>query len=317
MNTFERCCQKAFDYQIRHNEVYKAYVEAIGIRPAAYVLRSLEDIPFLPIEFFKSHKVYAAETEPRLIFHSSATASMRHSSHYVAYSRIYEKSLSKAFRLFYGKSSDYCILGLLPHYLERPGSSLVYMVQYLMKESGHPSCGFFLYDYPALAARLRTLAARGQKTLLIGLSAALLDMAGQYRIDFPSLTIIETGGMKKQGKELSREALHTGIAQGFPSSAIASEYGMAELLSQAYTRGEGALFFTPPWMRVLVRDSQDPFVFLPAGEAGGLNIIDLANMYSCPFIETRDLGRLHESGGFEVLGRMDKAERRGCNILLE
>lgn len=325
MSRFRSLCAAVFEEQVARNPLYARWTEALGCETEA-VAAALRDprlpldealarLPFLPIETFKTERVYAAATEPELRFESSATGGMQPSVHYIASAALYRKSLLHGFTCFYGPAAQYCFLGLLPQYLERPHSSLVYMVQTLMDRSGHPLNGYFLYDHRALYARLMELKRLHQPTVLFGLSAALLDFAADYVVDFPELVVIETGGMKKDKRVLSREALHAGIGRGFPARSVHSEYSMAELLSQAYAQG-GGLYRCPPWMRVHIRSVANPLAAVPTGEPGAVCIVDLANRWSCPFIATQDSGLLHPSGAFEIMGRLPAAEVRGCNMLL-
>ena len=303
-----------FRLQAEHNPVYRRYVSLLGVDPGR-VTRP-EEIPFLPVSFFKRHRVSVTEGPYEEVFTSSTTTGGEPSRHYVPDLSLYRESFLKAFRLFYGDPAEYCFLALLPSYLEREGSSLVYMTEHLIRLSGHPSSGFYLYDHDKLFHTLRELAREGRKVLLFGVSFALLDFAEEYALPAMDLTVMETGGMKGRRREPVREEMHAFLQERFRVAAIHSEYGMTELLSQAYSQG-GGLFRTPPWMRVLVRDSYDPFAYLPAGRTGGLNIIDLANVYSCAFLETQDLGRLLPDGSFTVEGRFDNSEMRGCNLMVQ
>ena len=311
---FERVALEVFAFQFAHNPVYAAWCKALGSTPAR-VMR-LEDIPFLPISFFKSHEVKAFEGRPQQIFSSSGTTGSATSRHLVANVSVYEKSFLEAFMQFYGNPEDYCILALLPGYLERSGSSLVYMAQSLIERSGHPLSGFYLHNLEQLSQHLGQLMQAGQKVLLLGVSFALLDMAEQYPMKLKNTIVMETGGMKGRRREMIREALHQVLCQAFGLEVIHSEYGMTELLSQAYSQGNG-IFHCPPWMRVLTRDSNDPLSIHEGQRAGGINVIDLANVYSCSFIATEDLGRIHAGGSFEVLGRFDHSDVRGCNLMVE
>ena len=274
------------------------------------------EIPFLPVRFFKSYRVSVAEGPYEAVFTSSATTGAEPSKHYVPRLDLYERSFLQSFRLFYRDPAEYCILALLPSYLEREGSSLVWMIDRLIRRSGHPESGFYLHDYAKLSDTLKRLAVAGQKTLLFGVSFALLDFAEAYVLPEMNLTVMETGGMKGRRREPVREELHAFLAERFRVPEIHSEYGMTELLSQAYSQG-GGVFRTPPWMRVYVRDPYDPFVLLPPGRTGGINLIDLANIYSCAFLETQDLGRLLPDVSFTVEGRFDHSEMRGCNLMVQ
>ncbi|MCL2727325.1 MAG: acyltransferase [Bacteroidales bacterium] len=310
---FDEFALETFMFQIDHCEVYKSYLQLIGIdyRDVA----SVKDIPFLPIELFKTQPVYCGKNAVQQVFTSSATTGMTPAQHYVADISLYKESFSRAFRLFFDEPERYTILALLPSYAERQGSSLVYMVEGLMQQSGAPQNGFYLYNHLELFQQLTMLRDKRVRTLLFGVSFALLDFIERYRIDFPELEIIETGGMKGRGIEITRAELHERIEKGFGTRKIYSEYGMAEMLSQAYSK-EGGIFLTPPWMRVYVRDLYDPFRRLPYGQKGGINVIDLANRYSCSFIETQDMGMCHADNAFEMLGRIPFSELRGCNMLL-
>ncbi|MDR2586561.1 MAG: acyltransferase [Prevotellaceae bacterium] len=309
---FDRLALETFRFQADRCEVYTSYLQLLGIEPTH--ITSVEKIPFLPIELFKTHTVYCGDHPAQQIFNSSATSGTTPSRHHVAHLSIYEESFSRTFRLLFGDPQQYTILALLPSYIERHESSLVYMVSSLMQQSGATENGFYLYNFGELHTHLSTLRHNNTRTLLFGVSFALLDFAEKYPIDFPDLEIIETGGMKGRGIERSRTELFQRIGKGFGTSRISSEYGMAELLSQGYAK-ETERFRTPPWMRVIIRDLHDPFRLLPHQERGGINIIDLSNRYSCSFIETQDLGLLHPDHTFEVLGRIPYSELRGCNLL--
>lgn len=311
---FESLALEIFRFQYARCETYRRYADGIG-RPADRV-HSLEDIPFLPIEFFKSRKISCSEEKENIIFTSSGTTGMTPSRHYVHSLSLYRQSFRKAFTQMVGKPEDFAILALLPSYMERQGSSLLYMVQTLMEDSGHPMNRFYLHDLDTLAGHLETLAAQGQKTILFGVSFALLDLIEYRRFHLPELIVFETGGMKGKRKECLREELHQRLKEGLGVPRIYSEYGMAELLSQAYTDG-GEWFRCPAWMRVLTRDMYDPLLIShQTGRNGGINVIDLANVYSCSFIATQDIGRLSPDGRFAVMGRFDQAEMRGCNLLV-
>ena len=253
--------------------------------------------------------------DPEIVFESSGTTGMERSRHFVADAGLYRESFMKGFEWFYGAAKDWCFLALLPSYLEREGSSLVYMAEHLIHASGHPDSGFYLYDHDKLLSTLSRLQAQKQKTILLGVSFALTDLAEACRENLSGILIMETGGMKGRKKELVREEVHQLLKKSFGVATIHSEYGMTELLSQAYSQGEG-LFRTPPWMKVLIRDTHDPFNFLPPGNTGLISIVDLANYHSCAFISTSDLGRSNPDGTFEVLGRMDNSDVRGCNLLI-
>jgi len=278
-------------------------------------VNTLEKIPFLPIECFKTEKVYCGHTTPQQIFTSSGTTGAQTSRHYVKELSLYEQSFRKGFEHFYGNVEDYVVLALLPSYLERTGSSLITMVADLIERSGSQYSGFYLNEYDRLAQRLQTLDASGKKVLLIGVSFALLDLITEHTFSLKNTIVMETGGMKGRRKELVREELHALLCKGFGVEMIHSEYGMTELLSQAYSAGKG-IYKCVPWLKVLIRDTNDALSYLPTGKTGGINIIDLANRESCSFIATQDLGKLYPDGTFEVLGRFDNADIRGCNLLI-
>jgi phenylacetate-coenzyme A ligase PaaK-like adenylate-forming protein len=304
---------QVFQYQATNCDVYKEFINGLKVDPAGVKL--IEQIPFLPVEFFKSHNVVTSTKPDDVVFTSSGTTGMITSSHHVTDVSWYEESFRKAFSLFYGDIKGYTVLALLPSYLEREGSSLIYMAQDLITQSGNPNSGFFLYNHEELYNVLQTQKQADKPTLLIGVTFALLDFIDSYQIDFPDLIVMETGGMKGRRKEMIREELHNALCSGFGVSAIHSEYGMTELLSQAYSKGEG-IFNCPPWMKIITRDTNDPFTLVSAGKTGGVNIIDLANINSCSFIATQDLGKVYEDGSFEVLGRFDNSDIRGCNLLV-
>ncbi len=310
---FENVVLQIFRFQAQNTPIYKAYLAGIGVNPTQ--IKRIEDIPFLPINFFRTHKVIAEEKTAELIFESSGTTSTQNSKHFVAKTLIYEKSFLKAFELAYGSPRDFVILALLPSYLERGNSSLVYMANKLIQESKKNESGFYLHNYQALANTLQQLEKQKQKTVLIGVTYALLDLAEQYPMQLKNTILLETGGMKGRRKEMVKEELHAILKTAFACNKIHSEYGMTELLSQAYSHGDN-VFFCPPWMKILIRDPSDPFALLPNGRIGGINIIDLANVYSCSFIATQDLGKLNTNGTFEVLGRFDDADLRGCNLMM-
>jgi phenylacetate-coenzyme A ligase PaaK-like adenylate-forming protein len=310
---FQSLCLEVFAYQFKNSSVYREFCEYVGKNPA--LVKSLEDIPFLPIELFKIKEIKTMSGIDEVCFKSSGTTGRQVSTHYVADPQIYQNSFLGGFKKFYGPISDYCLLALLPSYLERQDSSLVYMVQELIKRTGHPKSGFYLDDYELLARTLKELDKQGKPVLLIGVSFALIDLANRYPMRLTNTIVMETGGMKGRRKEMIRTELHEQLKKSWGMDHIHSEYGMTELLSQAYARKEG-IFYTPNWMRVLIRDTEDPFEFLPEGNTGGINIIDLANLYSCSFIATQDLGKLQPDGGFEVLGRFDHSDVRGCNLML-
>lgn len=302
-----------FRMQYFENPVYREFCGYFDVTPADVI--QLTDIPFLPIGFFKSKEVISEGKKSEIIFTSSGTTGSMTSKHRVSDIGLYEKSFQKAFAHFYGDIGEYCVLALLPSYLEREGSSLIYMVDDLIQKSGHEKSGFYLHNLEGLKDQLMQLEAAGTKTLLIGVSFALLDMVEKHPIKLQHTVIMETGGMKGRRKELIREELHQILKSGFGVSEIHSEYGMTELLSQAYSRENGN-FETPPWMKIMIRDTEDPLTYQPPGNTGGMNIIDLANINSCAFIATQDLGKIHSDGGFEILGRFDNSDVRGCNLMV-
>jgi len=310
---FTDAALQVFRRQAQHCAVYHDFIQALGVNPEN--VDSVEKIPFLPIGFFKSHKVVSSRDEVEIIFTSSGTTGMITSSHYVTDKTWYEDSFRNAFRLFYGDIKSYTVLALLPSYLEREGSSLIYMADNLIKQSNNADSGFFLYNHDELAAQLKKQQELNKPTLLIGVTFALLDFIENHQINFPGLIVMETGGMKGRRKEMIREELHRDLCRGFGVTAIHSEYGMTELLSQAYSKGDG-IFECPPWMRIITRDTNDPLTVLNTQAVGGINVIDLANINSCSFIATQDLGKVYADGSFEVLGRFDNADIRGCNLLI-
>ncbi len=312
---FEELALSVFLYQAKEFGVYAKFLAGLSVLPET--IKKVEEIPFLPIEFFKTHELKTAAVDNKsIIFKSSGTTGMVQSKHFVSDVSVYEKSYLKGFELAYGNIQDYCILALLPSYLERDGSSLIYMMEDLIKKSNHKDSGFYLNNYEELIAKINVLEARGQKTILIGVTYALLDLVEKQNLNLKNTIIMETGGMKGKRKEMVREELHSTLCKCFGVDKIHSEYGMTELLSQAYSKGDG-VFNCPPWMKVLIRDTNDPFSYLPANKTGGINVIDLANINSCSFIATQDLGKLHSDNSFEVLGRFDNSDIRGCNLLVE
>ncbi len=304
---------EVFRFQYQHNEVYRRFAGLTGRTPDK--VKRVEDIPFLPVEMFKTHQVVSAGPPYDAVFRSSGTSGMAFSRHYVKNLALYREAFLRGFEMFYGPVSQYVILALLPSYLEREGSSLVYMVSELIRRSGKAESGFYLKNTEDLIRQMEKSERAGQKTVLIGVSFALLDLAETVRMNLKHTIVMETGGMKGRRKEITRMELHEKLKEAFGVDAIHSEYGMTELLSQAYSKGEGK-FRTPPWMKILIRDSEDPLAYLPAGKTGGINIIDLANIYSCSFLATQDLGKINDDGTFDVLGRFDNSDVRGCNLLI-
>lgn len=318
---FERTALEVFRFQAEHCETYRRYIDLLGIDPVA--VTETGDIPYLPVEFFKSHRIYGApmDMEPEIVFTSSGTTGSETSRHYVRSTMLYEQSFTKGFEYFYGPAGEWSIFALLPSYMERTGSSLVYMAERLQAQNKARG-GFYLYDYDKLTADLMIAAEKGEKILLIGVAFALLDYADylaarNVRLSLPdNAVVMETGGMKGRRREVSRETMHEMLCKAFGVTAIHSEYGMTELLSQAYSTGEG-LFRCPSWMRVSMRDLQDPLRSVPTGQTGGVNVTDLANLYSCSFIAVQDRGIVYDDGSFRVLGRIEGAQLRGCNMLIE
>ena len=310
---FNELALRIFQYQAENNEVYKEYLFHLGTNISK--VDSIYKIPFLPIEFFKTHQIITGDNEPVKTFFSSGTTGMERSNHYITDISIYEQSFVNGFEKQYGDIKDYCILALLPTYLENESSSLVYMVDYLIKKSKNSDSGFYLDNKLELIEKLSFLEKSGKKIILIGVSYALLDLTELITFQLTNTIVMETGGMKGKRKELTKRELHQELAKGFGLNTIHSEYGMTELLSQAYSKEEGK-FITPPWMKILIRDTYDPFAFLKNGKSGGINVIDLANINSCSFIETKDLGKINPDKSFEILGRFDYSDVRGCNLLV-
>lgn len=310
---FEKMALKVFRYQYENNAVYRAFCD--HLKTESQKVKSLQQIPFLPIQFFKSHEVLTGNEDVVQTFTSSGTTGMITSKHLITDLSWYEESYRQGFSLAYGNIEDYAILALLPSYLEREGSSLIYMVKDLIDLTGNPDSGFYLHNYEELISKLTILDQAGQNVILIGVTYALLDLIEKQHFQLQHTIIMETGGMKGKRKELIREDLHRQLCEGFYVSAIHSEYGMTELLSQAYSLGEG-IFECPPWMQVLIRDTEDALTYVTDGKTGGINVIDLANINSCSFIATQDLGKKYPNTTFEVLGRFDNSDIRGCNLMV-
>ncbi|HET7361801.1 MAG TPA: acyl transferase [Salinimicrobium sp.] len=310
---FESLALEIFAFQYQKNEVYRQFCDILGRNPKN--VYGLDMLPFLPIELFKSHKILSSKKSAETIFTSSGTTGDQISSHYITDLVVYEKSFRKAFQYFYENIKDYAVLALLPSYLEREGSSLVYMVNDFIEMSENTHSGFYLNNLSELKEKLAQLDKSGQKILLIGVSFALLDLVEHHTFPLKNTIVMETGGMKGRRKEMIRPELHKILKTGFGVSKIHSEYGMTELLSQAYSKGNG-VFECPPWMQVLVRDPEDALSIFPQEKTGGLNCIDLANINSCSFIATQDLGKIRKDGKFEVLGRFDNSDIRGCNLMV-
>lgn len=310
---FDALALKTFYFQYENNKVYRSFCDLINCHPTE--VKFVKDIPHLPISFFKTKRVCCFEEDNVPFFSSSTTTGLNPSKHYYRNLEDYQMSFRKGFEHFFGDIKDYAILALLPSYMEREGSSLIYMADDMIGNSQQAESGFYLNQWDALKECIIRLEEKGQKTLLLGVSFALLELVERYSFDLQHTWVMETGGMKGRRKELTREELHDRLKRGFGVNKVYSEYGMTELLSQAYSIGEG-IFKCPPWMRVGAREHQDPFNRLPWGQSGGLNIIDLANRDSCAFIATEDLGKVYSDSHFEVLGRLDASEIRGCNLMV-
>ena len=313
ISEFEQIALEIFQFQAKNNLVYKEFL--FHLKTDVLAINKLNDIPFLPIQFFKTHKIVSSQQPIQKTFLSSGTTGMQQSKHLVTDVLVYEDSFRKGFEFFYGDIEEYTILALLPSYLERDGSSLIYMVDDLIKQSKKPKSGFYLNNLEELARNLEELDKKGEKVLLIGVSFALLDLVEGYNFQLKNTVVMETGGMKGRRKELIREELHQILCAGFGVTEIHSEYGMTELLSQGYSKGNG-IFECPPWMKILMRDTEDALTILPEGKSGGINVIDLANINSCSFIATQDLGKKNTNNSFEVIGRFDTSDIRGCNLMV-
>jgi len=304
---------EVFKHQFKNNKVYRSFCDLLYVHPSD--ITEIEKIPFLPIQFFKSRKVLSSLDEIEEVFSSSGTTGNTTSQHFVTDISLYEESYLKGFHHFYGDIKEYTVLALLPNYLERKGSSLVYMVNDLIQKSKQPESGFYLNNLKELSETLIRLEASEKKVLLIGVSFALLDLIDKYQFNLKNTIVMETGGMKGRRKELIRDELHAILKNGFGVSEIHSEYGMTELLSQAYSKGNG-IFECPPWMKILTRDTEDALTIQQPTKTGGINVIDLANYNSCSFIATQDLGKVHQNGSFEIIGRFDNSDIRGCNLMV-
>ena len=310
---FKQVALNVFKHQFKNNKVYRSFCDLLYIHPSN--ITKVEEIPFLPIQFFKSRKILSSLEEVQETFTSSGTTGSITSKHFVTDINLYKESYLKGFSHFYGNIEDYVVLALLPNYLEREGSSLVFMVDDLIQKSKNSESGFYLNNIEELAKKLTELDKKGQKVLLIGVSFALLDLIETAQFNLKNTIVMETGGMKGRRKELVREELHQILQNGFGVSEIHSEYGMTELLSQGYSDGNG-VFKTPPWMKILTRDTEDALTIQQIGKTGGINVIDLANYNSCSFIATQDLGKVHKNGTFEIIGRFDNSDIRGCNLMV-
>ncbi|MFA7615469.1 MAG: acyl transferase [Weeksellaceae bacterium] len=308
---FGEAAMEVFNFQAKNNPVYAEFIGYLRVDPNQ--IKSIENIPFLPIRFFKSHRVITGNQKVEKTFTSSGTSGTEQSRHLVTNLDFYRESLNHSFKHFYGDFSDYTIFGLLPSYLERSGSSLIDMVEFWIAQSG--SGGFYLYNHDELYRGLVNSEKEGRKSILIGVSFALIDFVENYKMNLKNTIVMETGGMKGRKKEITRDELHLILRNGFGVDKIHSEYGMTELLSQAYS-DDGAGFVTPPWMKVLIRDTEDPLSYSAVGKTGGINAIDLANLNSCSFIATDDLGKSNPDGSFEVVGRFDHSDVRGCNLMV-
>ena len=310
---FDKIALKVFRFQYENNLVYREFCDFL--KTDVQKVKSIQQIPFLPIQFFKSHSVVSNTNPIQASFTSSGTTGMSTSKHLVTDISIYEESYRKGFSQFYGNIEDYVVLALLPSYLEREGSSLIHMVDDLIQLSNQAESGFYLHNYDELIEKLIQLDQAGQNVILIGVTYALLDLIEKHTFQLENTIIMETGGMKGKRKEMIREELHQQLCEGFGVNTIHSEYGMTELLSQAYSLGEG-IFECPSWMQILVRDTEDALSYVREGKTGGINVIDLANINSCSFIATQDLGKKYPNGSFEVLGRFDHSDIRGCNLMV-
>ena len=310
---FNEKALKIFHWQIKNIPVYKEYISSLKLKVEN--INKIEEIPFLPIQFFKSREVIEKGNSPEIIFKSSGTTETGRSQHFVADLNLYQQSFTKGFELAYGKVCNTCVIALLPNYQEQGDSSLVYMIDSLIEQSDHSKSGFYLNEKNALLDTLSELKKSNTKTLLIGVTYALLDFIEKQKIDFSNLIVMETGGMKGRRKEIVREELHEMLCAGFGVSKIHSEYGMTELLSQAYSCGNG-VFNTPAWMKILTREISDPLSLCKENKTGGINVIDLANISSCCFISTQDLGRKLGNNQFEIIGRFDNSDTRGCNLMI-
>jgi len=311
---FNECALELFYYQREHVPVYKNFLRLL--KKDEITINHFTQIPFLPVSLFKSNVITDSDIHPEFYFSSSGTSGQITSKHYLADTTIYDESLLTGFNHFYGQPDQYCFLALLPSYLERTGSSLVYMMEHLIKSGNNSMSGFFLNDHYSLHERLKILIDRDEKIFLLGVTYALLDFFEKYPIKLSNAIVMETGGMKGKRKELIKSEVHQLLTQNTGLTTIHSEYGMTELLSQAYSTGAG-IFICPPWMKVIVNDLHDPFALIKNGTTGIIKVIDLANIHSCAFVETQDLGRLKDENKFEVLGRIDNSELRGCNLMIE
>lgn len=311
---FKEIALKIFQHQAINNPIYADFIKNLNVDKET--INNLEQIPFLPIQFFKTNKILSSKNQVERIFSSSGTTGAKRSEHHITSLKLYRSSFNKGFQHFYGNLEKYTVLALLPGYLERDNSSLIYMMNDFIIKSKSPDSGFYLNNLQELSCKLCDLDKRGKKVMLIGVSYALLDLIDLQKFNLNHTIIMETGGMKGKRKEMIKEELHRNLCDGFGVDEIHSEYGMTELLSQAYSHGNG-IFETPPWMKVIIRDTEDALNILPHQRSGGINIIDLANFNSCSFIATQDLGKTCSDGSFEIMGRFDNSDIRGCNLLVD
>jgi phenylacetate-coenzyme A ligase PaaK-like adenylate-forming protein len=312
---FRETALKIFSYQFNNNTLYHDFIISLGKNPSE--IRNPDDIPFLPVEFFRNHRIVTGNLPGEMIFESSGTTGFTPGKHFINELSLYEESFLKSFRLFYGKPEKFLIAALLPSYTERKASSLVYMADYLIRRSKYPESGFYKDNFEELIPVLKKARERKERILLLGVSFALMDLAEKRSPDLSGVIVMETGGMKGRRKELTRYELHAILKEKLNVSSIHSEYGMTEILSQAYSKEQG-MFYCPPWMKIVIRDPLDPLTIInEPGQTGGINIVDLANINSCSFISTSDLGKVYNDGGFEVIGRFDNSDIRGCNLLVE
>ena len=312
--SFEDIALELFDVQARNNPLYNAFLGNLGVEVSR--VRSLEEIPFLPISFFKTHSIQTGQWTPETTFISSGTTQNGSSKHAVADLQFYLAHAVRCFEHFFGSIKNYHFLALLPSYLERQGSSLIAMMEFFVRNSDSPHSGFYLNDYPALIEKISAIKNDSRKTILWGVSFALLDLAEKFEVDLSHCLVFETGGMKRRRREITKNEMSEVLTAKINVKSLFSEYGMTEMLSQAYSKGEGNLI-CPPWMRVLCRDITDPQTKGLLSETGGINVIDLANWRTISFIETEDLGKVYPDGSFDVLGRLDNADVRGCNLMIQ
>jgi len=312
-HSFNEVSLQLFHFQYQNNTLYRQYVDLLKINPSQ--ITDFNQVPFLPIRFFKSKTIKSGDWKEEIIFRSSGTTGQQTSQHFIKVSAIYEKSFLTAFKHFYGDPKEYVMVALLPSYLEREGSSLIYMTEKLIQLTQKKESGFFLNETEQLFALLNELEKKNQKIILLGVSFALLDFCEKYALQLKNTIVMETGGMKGRRQEITRSELHSIYKKSLGITSVHSEYGMTELLSQAYSKGEGK-FHCPPWMKIIITNINDPKEILPIGKTGRINVIDLANIDSCAFIATDDMGKINEDASFEILGRIDQSDVRGCNLLI-